>query len=152
MTQGDAYSKEGMLDHAGIAARIPHQGTMCLLDRVTQWDEHRIECAATSHRAPDNPLRRNGRLGAALGIEYAAQAMAVHGALLADGHTAPKKGMITRVQRIALHAERLDDCTEKLTVRAERIMGDARVVRYGFEVYCGHHLLLEGEASVILDA
>lgn len=140
------------LDHDGIAARIPHQGSMCLLDRVIDWNEQKIECRAFNHRAADNPLRRNGRLGAAIGIEYAAQAMAVHGSLLAARDTAPKKGMITRVQRIVLHVERLDDCPDALCITAERLMGDERIVRYGFELRCGERVLLEGEASVILDA
>lgn len=72
-------------DHAWIAAHIPHQGDMCLLDRVVKWDEQRIQCQAGSHRLGDNPLRSRDRLSAACGIEYAAQAMAVHGALLASG-------------------------------------------------------------------
>lgn len=147
-----AQPQNRALNHDDIAALIPHQGNMCLLDTVADWDEQQIECTATSHQAADNPLRRNGRLGAAIGIEYAAQAMAVHGALLAARDTAPKKGMITRVQRIALHAERLDDCPDALRVTAKRLMGDERVVRYGFEVRCGERVLLEGEASVILDA
>ena len=72
-----------MLDHAWIAAHIPHHGSMCLLHAVSQWDERRIVCEALSHVDPDNPLRAQGRLGAANGVEYAAQAMAVHGGLLA---------------------------------------------------------------------
>ena len=32
------------LDHAGIEARIPHRGRMCLLDRMTAWTGERIEC------------------------------------------------------------------------------------------------------------
>ena len=150
MTQVQPQNR--MLDHDAIAALIPHQGDMCLLDRVIDWSEQNIECSAVSHRSAENPLRRNGRLGVTIGIEYAAQAMAVHGSLLAARDTAPKKGMITRVQRIALHAERLDDCPDALLITAERLMGDERVVRYGFEVRCGDRLLLEGEASVILDA
>ena len=71
-----------MLNRNWISQRIPHQGTMCLLDRVVDWSDSRIACAATSHAAPANPLRADGRLGAANGIEYAAQAMAIHGALL----------------------------------------------------------------------
>ena len=150
MTQVQPQNR--MLDHDAIAARIPHQGDMCLLDRVIDWNEQKIECSAVSHQSAENPLRRNGRLGVTIGIEYAAQAMAVHGSLLAERNTAPKKGMITRVQRIALHAERLDDCSDALRIMVERLMGDERVVRYGFEVRCGDRLLLEGEASVILDA
>jgi predicted hotdog family 3-hydroxylacyl-ACP dehydratase len=60
---------------------------MCLLDDVLSWDASRIRCRSASHRTPDNPLRAHGRLGAACGIEYAAQAMAVHGALV--GASAP---------------------------------------------------------------
>ncbi len=78
-----------MLDHAGIAARIPHQGAMCLLDAVVDWSETAISCRAVSHADPANPLRADGRLGAAAGIEYAAQAMAVHGALLAAASERP---------------------------------------------------------------
>jgi predicted hotdog family 3-hydroxylacyl-ACP dehydratase len=56
---------------------------MCLLDRVVHWDSQRIHCRASSHRSADNPLRSRDQLSAACGIEYAAQAMAVHGALQA---------------------------------------------------------------------
>ena len=76
-----------MLDRAWIAAHIPHQGSMCLLDAVREWSGEAITCTASSHTDPANPLRADGRLGAANGIEYAAQAMAIHGALLAgDGN------------------------------------------------------------------
>ena len=35
-----------------IAARIPHQGSMCLLDAVLAWDSGQIHCRASSHRQP----------------------------------------------------------------------------------------------------
>jgi predicted hotdog family 3-hydroxylacyl-ACP dehydratase len=73
-----------MLNRAWIAAHIPHQGRMCLLDEVIDWDRRQIRCRSATHRAPDNPLRSHGRLGSACGIEYAAQAMALHGALAND--------------------------------------------------------------------
>ena len=71
------------LDHAWLLAHLPHQGSMCLLDAATAWDAQHIRCTASSHRHADNPLRAHDRLGTACGIEYAAQAMAAHGALLA---------------------------------------------------------------------
>ena len=58
-----------MIDRAWIAARIPHQGSMCLLDAVESWDEQQIVCRATSHALPDNPLRAAGSLGVANAIE-----------------------------------------------------------------------------------
>ena len=71
------------LDRRWIAAHIPHQGPMCLLEEVLTWDAARVRCRATSHRLASNPLRAGGRLGAVCGVEYAGQAMAVHGAIVA---------------------------------------------------------------------
>ena len=65
-----------LLDRAAIAARIPHQGAMCLLARVDAWDGESIRATATSHRDPTNPLYADGRLGAANAIEYAAELIA----------------------------------------------------------------------------
>lgn len=140
------------LDHQQIAARIPHQGTMCLLDRVESWDANRIVCRAGSHRAGDNPLRAAGRLGAANGIEYAAQAMAVHGALLAAGDARPKAGYLTSVRSVNLHVDRLDQVAGELQIVAERLSGDAVSVLYSFTVSADDQLLLDGRASAVLDA
>ncbi|HMX23550.1 MAG TPA: 3-hydroxylacyl-ACP dehydratase, partial [Accumulibacter sp.] len=98
-----------MLDRDWIAAHIPHQGTMCLLDAVVDWSPTAIRCLARSHATLDNPLRADGRLGAACGIEYAAQAMAVHGALLAGIDDPPRQGYLTSVRAVSLHVARLDD-------------------------------------------
>ena len=68
-----------------IATLIPHTGAMVLLDRVEAWDTDGILCRARSHLDDDNPLRRDGRLAACCGLEYALQAAALHGALIAGG-------------------------------------------------------------------
>ena len=141
-----------VIDHAGIAARIPHHGNMCLLHSVQSWSEAAIECRAVSHRDPTNPLRSHHQLGAAHGIEYAAQAMAVHGALLASAEGPPRQGYLTSVRGVTLHAERLDDLDGALGVRAERLSGDANNVLYRFTVHHGGRCLLEGRAAVVLDA
>ena len=141
-----------MLDHAWIAAHIPHQGTMCLLDRVLEWSETAITCRAISHTLPDNPLRASGRLGAANGIEYAAQAMAIHGALLANSDDQPRQGYLTSVRSVQLHVARLDDLPGELTVHAERLSGDANNILYHFSLSHAGRCLLEGRAAVVLDA
>lgn len=140
------------LDHAGIAARIPHQGDMCLLDAVTEWSAEHVVCRAVGHGDPAHPLRAHGRLGAANGIEYAAQAMAVHGALVAGTEAAPRQGYLTSVRGVTLHTERLDDLPGPLDVRAERLSGDASNVLYRFSVGHAGRCLLEGRAAVVLDA
>jgi predicted hotdog family 3-hydroxylacyl-ACP dehydratase len=144
------------LDHAWIAARIPHRGSMCLLDRVLEWDDNLIRCAATSHRAGDNPLRGHGRLGATCGIEYAAQAMAVHGALCAAGAVgagapAPRLGMLTSVRGVELQVARLDDIAAELVVQAERVSGDHSAIVYEFVLRAEERILVSGRATVILD-
>jgi predicted hotdog family 3-hydroxylacyl-ACP dehydratase len=140
------------LDHAWLLAHLPHQGSMCLLDAVTDWDAQRIRCTATSHRHADNPLRAHGRLGAACGIEYAAQAMAAHGALLAAADGAPRAGYLASVRGVDLHVSRLDDIAADLEVEAERLSGDGNTILYGFRVSAAGRELLSGRAAVILDA
>ncbi|WP_321815250.1 MULTISPECIES: hotdog family protein [unclassified Paraburkholderia] len=143
------------LDRAWIEAHIPHSGTMCLLDGVDAWDDLHIRCTATSHHDPHNPLRSRGRLAAACGIEYAAQAMAVHGALVGangpDG-AVPRVGFLASVRGVEAHVARLDTFTAPLTIEADRLSGDANTVLYAFTVRCGAQLLLSGRAAVMLDA
>lgn len=141
------------LAHAWIAAHIPHQGSMCLLDTVVDWSAEAIACSAVSHADPAHPLRADGRLGAAAGIEYAAQAMAVHGALLAgDAGGRPRQGYLTSVRGVTLHAARLDDQPGPLEIRAERLSGDANHILYRFAVAAAGRCLVEGRAAVVLDA
>ncbi|PFH28179.1 hotdog family protein [Burkholderia sp. JKS000303] len=143
------------LDRAWIAAHIPHDGAMCVLDRVDAWDAARIRCSATSHRDPHNPLRAQGRLASVCGIEYAAQAMAVHGALLGTQQAEQARarvGYLASVRNVDAFVDRLDTFELPLTVDAERIGGDGRSVLYGFALRCGERLLLSGRAAVMLDA
>lgn len=144
------------LDHAWIAAHIPHSGSMCLLDEVAAWDAGLIRCTATSHLDPHNPLRAQGRLAAVCGVEYAAQAMAVHGALLGALAGAeqdrPRAGFLASVRDVEAQTDRLDNVTGPLTVEAERLSGDGNNVLYRFALWCDERLLLSGRAAVVLDA
>jgi len=138
------------LDHDWIESHIPHRGSMCLLDEVLSWDEVRIRCRATSHRLPDNPLRAHGRLGAACGVEYAAQAMAVHGAIMAHVAGAqPRAGLLTSVRNLVLRVSRLDDLDSDLIASAERLAGDDGSTLYDFTVSGGGQELLSGRASIV---
>lgn len=124
---------------------------MCLLDRVDEWDAQHIRCTANSHRSDSNPLRAHGRLAAVCGIEYAAQAMAVHGALLADQQARPRVGFLASVRGVTLHVGRLNDIAADLTVEAERFSGDGNNVLYDFSVRAEGRLLLQGRAAVIIN-
>ena len=139
-------------DHAWIAARIPHTGSMCLLERVLHWDAEHIHCLASSHAAPAHPLAVDGALGMANGIEYAAQAMAVHGALLAGSESAPAAGFLTSVREVQWSEPRLDTLGPELQVHAQRLSGDGQNILYGFRLEAGGHTVLSGRASVMLSA
>jgi predicted hotdog family 3-hydroxylacyl-ACP dehydratase len=141
-----------MLDRAWIMAHIPHQGSMCLLDAVERWDADEIVCRALSHPAADNPLRAAGRLGIANIIEYAAQAMAVHGALLAGDAAPPKAGYLTSVRDVRWQRASLDDLSEPLILHAQRLSGSEINALYRFEARAGDELLASGRIGVVLDA
>ena len=146
---------QATLDHAWIAAHIPHQGRMCLLDQVVAWDQARIQCRADSHRSADNPLLAHGRLGAACAIEYAAQAMAVHGALLAQQspmkNPRPRAGYLVSARGVALQVSRLDDIAADLDIEAVCSMRDANNILYEFSVSAAGKMLVQGRATVVLD-
>ena len=137
-----------MLDHAAIAARIPHAGRMCLLHEVTDWDAQQISARAMSHHDSDNPLRCAEGLGIAAGIEYAAQAMAVHGSLLADG--VARAGRLASTRGVQCHVRWLDRVPGALIITASRISGDDAGMVYDFEIRSAGRLLMNGRASVAL--
>ncbi len=129
---------------------MPQRGAMCLLDAVAGYDDQHVVCVATSHRAPDNPLRVAGRLPALAAIEYAAQAMAAHGTLTGAGGERP--GRLVAVREVLLQAERLDDCTEPLAVEARRVAVGAGAAVYEFTVRAGARTIASGRATVLLSA
>ena len=147
-------SSTNHLDKAAIAARIPHTADMCLLDNVEEWDAEHIVCSTRSHLDMHNPLREAGRLGVACGVEYAAQAMAVHGALLAglSDESRPRAGFLASMRDVQMHATRLDDIAAALRVEATRLTGDGQSILYSFSVQGNNKVLLTGRAAVVLDA
>jgi len=138
------------LTKAEIAALIPHAGAMCLLDNVVHWDAEKIRCTSRSHRNTANPLRADGQLRAVCGIEYAAQAMAIHGALAGIVGAKPKAGYLASLRDVACRASRLDDMEGELIVDAAQLMGDASRVIYQFTLRVGEVEVLSGRATVVL--
>jgi predicted hotdog family 3-hydroxylacyl-ACP dehydratase len=145
-------------DRGWIEAHIPHQGRMCLLDEVRAWDQAGVECASRTHRAPDHPLRAHGRLGSACLLEYAAQAMAVHGALRfpADAAAVARGigpvGVLASARSVELLVADLDDIAEELLIRAERHHSDERGALYEFRISTAARLLAHGRAAVLFGA
>jgi predicted hotdog family 3-hydroxylacyl-ACP dehydratase len=145
-------STTATLDHEGIAALIPHAGTMCLLARVDGWDARQIRCTATGHVEADHPLRSASGLLASAAIEYAAQAAAVHGALSARaaGHTSAP-GFLASARGVHLYRLRLDDLAGELAIDTEHLAGDDRQLLYAFTVRHAGALVADGRLAVVLD-
>jgi predicted hotdog family 3-hydroxylacyl-ACP dehydratase len=163
------------LDRTWIEQNIPHHGRMCLLDEVIEWDAEHIRCRSGTHRLPDHPLRSQGRLGIACGIEYAAQAMAAHGALagvtfagaaaaagalggvsLVDSarkeNARPSAGLLAGLRDLRLQVLRLDDIETDLFCDAALVAGDRGTALYEFALRSETRRLLSGRATVVFDA
>ena len=132
---------------------IPHSDLMCLLDGVTEWDERSIVCISNTHRDSVNPLRRDGRLSGVHAFEYAAQAIAVHGGLLArsEGAKAPQ-GYLAALRDARLQVVRLDQVVSPLQICAYRLFGDTANTVYQCRVSAGNVSLADGRITIILPA
>jgi predicted hotdog family 3-hydroxylacyl-ACP dehydratase len=148
-----------LLNAVQIAELIPHQGSMSLLDAINALDAHRIDCSAVSHRNLSNPLRENNILHAVCGVEYAAQAMALHGALSPSKSAStdtfkPRGGRLASLRSVEFFVSRLDDIDENLIVSAALLMRDENNMMYEFTVSTSStgtsQTLLQGRATVIL--
>jgi predicted hotdog family 3-hydroxylacyl-ACP dehydratase len=140
-----------LLNAAEIAMRVPHSGTMCLLHTLHESSETHVLCSTNSHRAPDNPLRSASGLLSCNAIEYAAQAMALHGAMTAPTNGPPRGGRLASVRGVKLHVPRLDTIDGPLFVHAERVAGDVGQAMYQFTLSDGRqHTLVQGRSTVLL--
>lgn len=138
-----------MLNASALCQRLPHAGKMCLLESVIEWRPERISCLANSHRHTDNPLRNQHGLAAVCGVEYAAQAMALHGALCAKrAHAA--EGFLASLRKLRLEVDWLHRIDAELLVQAQRLNADPRGAIYRFRIEANNRELLSGQAMVII--
>jgi predicted hotdog family 3-hydroxylacyl-ACP dehydratase len=135
-----------MLNRQQIQVRIPHAGAMCLLDSVQHWDALSIDCRAP---APDaqHPLAGPHGVSAVVAVEYAAQAAAVHGALL-DGTEVPRQGMLVTLRDVDLSAHRIDGAGGDLSIRAELLSRVPAACMYRFEVLHQRACIARGRLMV----
>ena len=140
-----------MIGTEALRALIPHQGGMCLLDDVAAWDATSIHAIAQSHRDPVNPLRRDGQLAALHLCEYGAQAMAVHGGLLASAEGGrARPGLLVSLRAVELARDRVEDCEGALDVHAQMLHADTSGWQYAFRIEHRGATLASGRAAVML--
>jgi predicted hotdog family 3-hydroxylacyl-ACP dehydratase len=130
---------------------IPHAGSMCLLDAVQAWDEQTIHATTGSHAQPDNPLRGKGGLHAVNLAEYGAQAMAVHGGMLARsrGSETVRPGRLVSLRDVQLSEAFVDQLDGHLDVHARCLYADDNGAQYSFRIEHHGRVLCSGRAAVI---
>lgn len=133
-----------------FANLLPHRDPMCLIDTVENWNEQVIECTVENHTRSDNPLRYMGQLHSIVGIEYAAQAMAIHAGLLNKNASQPKMGLLASARNVEMFTDRLDNITEPLLIKAEKLLNDEDRVLYEFKISVQQKCLLSGRIAVVL--
>lgn len=140
------------IDQPRLASLIPHQGGMCLLDRIIEWNADRIVLESGTHRSASHPLRVEGRLRAVHLCEYGAQAMAVHGALRAEASGAsPAPGMLVSLRQVRFSRDYIEDLPDKLVIEAHCLQSSESTLQYGFRVLHAGELIAEGRAAVMLN-
>ena len=138
----------GVLHREQLLALIPHAGDMCLLDRVVEFGADSIHCETASHREVTNPLRRADTLTAIHLVEYAAQAIAAHGALKSNGKAQP--GVLAGLRDVRLHVRHIHDIPGNLSVRATRRVANQDGLLYEFSVSAAGRPLCEGRIAIAL--
>lgn len=129
---------------------MPHAGSMCLIEQLISWDEAHILCLARSHLAADNPLRSDNCLSAIHGVEYGAQAVGLHGGLLARRQgRQPAAGYLVGLRNVKIHRPRLDDTKYPLIITARQLLADEHNLLYAFRLTLNDEPVTEGRAAII---
>lgn len=139
-----------MIKHDELCSLIPHSFDMCLLDHVESWDQDNIVCRSRSHLLETNPLRREQSLSSVHLLEYAAQAMAVHGGL----HNREKglqmtEGYLAALRDIKINLCELHKLQTELRIEANQILSQGGNMIYNFTVSTADTELVTGRATVV---
>lgn len=135
---------------ADIRALVPHAGAMCLLGELVSWNAEGATLLARSHGSPGNPLRRHGRLSAVCLCEYGAQAMAVHGALVARAAGRPlASGLLVSLREVELAVASVESLEGELRIEVTRLAGGGAGSQYRFRVSHAGVELASGRAAII---
>jgi predicted hotdog family 3-hydroxylacyl-ACP dehydratase len=139
-----------MIKHDELCSLIPHSFDMCLLDRVEFWDSDKIICLSCSHLFQTNPLRREECLSSVHLLEYAAQAMAVHGGL----HNREQglhmtEGYLAALRDVTLNLCELNKLQTELRIEANKVLSQGGNMIYTFTVSTEGIALASGRATVV---
>ncbi|MHA1539397.1 MAG: hypothetical protein ACTSXQ_02860 [Alphaproteobacteria bacterium] len=137
-----------MLNKEKLRHLIPHDGTMLLIDKVLSFDAENLVACTQTHLDLKNPLLKEGRLRAVCGIEYGAQAIALHRSL-ADKKE-QKEGYLISVRGIKLYVEEINNVEKDLQITVKSVLKGSDNSIYHFAIRTENQLLIEGNATVLI--
>ncbi len=138
------------LERSDVERLMPHAGDMCLIDRVETWDETRLQARCWSHRQADHPLARDGRLSIWHALEYGAQAMAIHGGLLAARQGQQLgQGLLAGARDLVFTRATLSDLAGDLEIEVTQQFAQMGSLIYDFRIETQGHCLATGTATVV---
>lgn len=140
------------LNKDAISEHIPHAGQMVLLDKCISYSKDALSCLSLSHIDTSNPLRTENGLSAICGIEYAAQAIALHSALLNGGNAG--LGFLAICKNITFNLRYLDTITTEIQISVEYVSGSADLgfLQYSFIISASkdQQELLSGDLGIAI--
>ena len=141
-----------ILNKTAIAELIPHADEIVLLDSCILSSAEGLTCISNSHTDKNNPLRNANGLSATSGVEYAAQAIAVHAALQNNKNTG--QGLLVACKNIICRLRYLDTIATEIQIQVEHIGGSVElgVLQYKFHINASGKVqkLISGELSIAI--
>ena len=136
-----------------IRELIPHAGPMVLLERVLAHDE---DTTSSSIAIAEQRIFRDpdGSIPVWFGIEYMAQCIAVHAALVrrAGGELEPPRGFLVGARGLRFHVERFGAAQYLVAMARRRRAGSQSLVSFECELRDadGGKLLAEGRLNCFM--
>ena len=140
-----------MFNNSKLCELIPHSGKMCLIDSIDKWDEESIVCITSTHLKSDNPLLSKGILPVSALIEYGAQAMAIHGAIITkESGDKMQEGYLAALKDVVFFTNLdISNISSSLIIKATRKFASQGNMIYEFLITSAGEKLISGRATVI---
>ncbi len=153
------------MNKSDICQLLPHSGSMCLIDQIISWDDNELIAHSRSHHDNNNPLRNNllsnsHSLSSIIGIEYAAQTMALHAGLLAEKENQgrPNKnnlgGYLATTRKVVIGSNSLcppdTEPFAPLVIQVSVLMRDTQGYTYQFNIHSQHVNIISGQLTIFL--
>ena len=133
--------------------KLPHEGDICLLDSITDYDSQNIYCL--TKKPTTCPLQHEANLSAWVALEYAAQALACHGILNAanSGESdSISSAWIIGVKYLHCLKDFLpQDNVEAYTIAARILAHQPGIASYEFSLSANNTCLVFGQLNVAFE-